>query len=98
MKQRAALARVLQTDPELLLLDEPFSNLDVDSAKHMVELLMEFRMRSVSGAATEQGARGRTILLTTHQAHLAGPLAETTLTMRAGTIVSVTGVAREEER
>ena len=98
MKQRAALARVLQTEPELLLLDEPFSNLDVDSAKHMVELLMEFRMRSVSGAATEQGARGRTILLTTHQAHLAGPLAETTLTMRAGTIVSVTGVAREEER
>ena len=89
MKQRAALARVLQTDPELLLLDEPFSNLDVDSAKHMVELLMEFRTWPVSGAATEQGARGRTIILTTHQAHLAGPLAETTLTMRAGTILSI---------
>jgi len=58
-----------QTDPELLLLDEPFSNLDVDSAKHMVELLMEFRTRPVSTAAAEQGARGRTIILTTHQAH-----------------------------
>jgi ABC-type multidrug transport system ATPase subunit len=98
MRQRASLARVLQTDPELLLLDEPFSNLDVDSARHMVELLMEFRARPVSAAATEQGARGRTILLTTHQAHLAETLAETTLTMRAGTILSIVGAAREEER
>jgi ABC-type multidrug transport system ATPase subunit len=98
MKQRASLARVLQTDPELLLLDEPFSNLDVDSARHMVELLMEFRTRPVSTAAAEQGAGGRTIILTTHQAHLAGPLAETTLTMRAGTILSVSDAAREGER
>jgi ABC-type multidrug transport system ATPase subunit len=98
MRQRASLARVLQTDPELLLLDEPFSNLDVDSARHMVELLMEFRTRPVSAASTGQGARGRTILLTTHQAHLAEPLAETTLTMRAGTILSIVGAAREEAR
>ena len=98
MKQRASLARVLQTDPELLLLDEPFSNLDVDSARHMVELLMEFRTRPVSGVVAELGARGRTIILTTHQAHLAEPLAETTLTMRAGTIQSIVGAAREEER
>jgi len=90
MRQRAALARVLQTDPELLLLDEPFSNLDVDSARHMVELLMEFRTRPVSGG----GAHGRTIILTTHQAHLAEPLAETTLTMKAGTIESIVGAAR----
>ena len=98
MKQRAALARVLQTDPELLLLDEPFSNLDVDSAKRMVELLMEFRTRPVSGVGDGQGARGRTIILTTHQAHLAEPLAETTMTMRAGTIESIVGAARKEEK
>ena len=98
MRQRAALARVLQTDPELLLLDEPFSNLDVDSARHMVELLMEFRTRPVSGVVAELGARGRTIILTTHQAHLAETLAETTMTMKAGTIMSVTGVAREEKQ
>lgn len=95
MRQRASLARVLQTDPELLLLDEPFSNLDVESAHHMVELLQDFRSWPVDkpsdGAPLASGcarARGRTIILTTHQAHLAEPLAETTLTMRAGTIVS----------
>jgi len=97
MRQRASLARVLQTDPELLLLDEPFSNLDVDSAKHMVELLMEFLTWPVNGTPSEQGAQGRTIILTTHQAHLAEPLAETTLTMRAGTILSLTLASREPE-
>jgi len=88
MRQRASLARVLQTDPELLLLDEPFSNLDVASAHHMVELLADFRTWPVSG-----GGR-RTILLTTHQAHFADPIADTTLTMRNGQIVaSVPGAA-----
>jgi len=82
MRQRTSLARVLQTDPELLLLDEPFSNLDVASAHHMVELLADFRTWPVSG-----GGR-RTILLTTHQAHLAEPIADTTLTMRNGQIVT----------
>ena len=81
MRQRTSLARVLLTDPELLLLDEPFSNLDVASAHHMVELLADFRTWPV------QGGGSRTILITTHQAHLAEPLADITLTMRNGQII-----------
>ncbi len=85
MRQRASLARVLQTDPELLLLDEPFSNLDVESASHLVDLLADFRTWPVPGGGT------RTLILTTHQASLAQPLADRTLTMRQGQIVDITG-------
>jgi ABC-type multidrug transport system ATPase subunit len=84
MRQRTSLARVLQTDPELLLLDEPFSNLDVASARHMVELLADFRTWPVAGGGA------RTVILTTHQAHLAEPIATTILTMQNGQIISTT--------
>jgi heme ABC exporter ATP-binding subunit CcmA len=81
MRQRTSLARVLQSDPELLLLDEPFSNLDAASTSHMIELLADFRTWPVLGGGS------RTILLTTHQAALAKPLADSTLTMRNGQIL-----------
>jgi ABC-type multidrug transport system ATPase subunit len=77
MKQRASLARVLISRPELLLLDEPFSNMDIGSAHQMLRLLDTFR--------TEQ----RTIVLTTHQRELAEPLADFVLTLRAGAVVSL---------
>jgi ABC-type multidrug transport system ATPase subunit len=76
MRQRTSLARVLISSPELLLLDEPFSNMDVDSAHRMVELLAGFR----------QG--NRTIVLTTHQRELAAPIADWVLTLQAGRIKS----------
>ncbi len=88
MRQRTSLARVLQTDPELLLLDEPFSNLDVASANHMVELLADFRTWPVAPVNGVSGSR--TIILTTHQAHLAESLADTVLTMQQGQVVSTT--------
>jgi heme ABC exporter ATP-binding subunit CcmA len=76
MRQRTSLARVLLPNPDLLLLDEPFSNMDIESARQMVELLAGFRHGS------------RTIVLTTHQRELAAPIADWVLTLRAGRVAS----------
>jgi ABC-type multidrug transport system ATPase subunit len=77
MRQRASLARVLISQPELLLLDEPFSNMDVASAAQMVRLLAGFRNAN------------RTIMLTTHQRELATPIADFIVTLQAGRLASL---------
>lgn len=87
MRQRASLALALQADPDLLLLDEPFSNLDVESSRAMIELLRDFRTWP-----SAHGMQGRTLVLTTHQAALAQPLADRTVTMRRGEIDCDTGI------
>jgi ABC-type multidrug transport system ATPase subunit len=76
MRQRVSLARVLLPNPDLLLLDEPFSNMDVESARQMVALLAGFRQSD------------RTIVLTTHQRELAVPVADDVLTLHAGRVAS----------
>ena len=76
MRQRTALARVLLAQPELLLLDEPFSNIDAASAEQMLRVLAGLRNRQ------------RTILLTTHQPELARPLANAFCHMRHGQFAS----------
>ena len=77
MRQRASLARVLLAKPDLLLLDEPFSNMDAASAKQMLDLLAGLRIQD------------KTIVLTTHQRELAEPLADSLLTLQAGSVVSL---------
>jgi ABC-type multidrug transport system ATPase subunit len=76
MRQRTSLARVLLPVPDLLLLDEPFSNMDVASARQMVELLAGFRHGS------------RTIVITTHQREMAAPIADYVLTLHASRLIS----------
>ena len=77
MRQRASLARVLISQPELLLLDEPFSNMDIASARQMLALVEGIR------------EQGRTIVLTTHQRDLAEPIADYLVFLRAGTLDSL---------
>jgi ABC-type multidrug transport system ATPase subunit len=74
MRQRTSLARVLVAQPELLLLDEPFSNMDIGSARQMLQLLARIK------------AEQRTIVLTTHQRELAEPLADSLITLTAGSV------------
>jgi heme ABC exporter ATP-binding subunit CcmA len=76
MRQRTSLARVLLPVPELLLLDEPFSNMDVESVQQMVALLAGFRQSN------------RTIVITTHQRELAAPIADWVLALKAGRVAS----------
>jgi ABC-type multidrug transport system ATPase subunit len=76
MRQRTSLARVLLPVPELLLLDEPFSNMDVESAHLMVQLLAGFRQAN------------RTIVITTHQREMASPIADYVLRLQAGRVAS----------
>ena len=80
MRQRTSLARVLLAQPQLLLLDEPFSNMDRASAQRMLAVVAELR------------STGRTIVLTTHQRELAEPMADGLLTMHAGALTA-TGTA-----
>jgi len=77
MRQRTSLARVLLPMPDLLLLDEPFSNMDVESVRQMVSLLARFRHSD------------RTIVLTTHQRELAAPIADWVITLQSGRVASL---------
>jgi ABC-type multidrug transport system ATPase subunit len=78
MRQRLSLARALLHDPQILLLDEPFSNVDVRSSREMVSLLL--RMRDA----------GKTLLVVTHQAALLEGVGDEFIWMEAGQIVQRT--------
>ncbi len=78
MRQRMSLARAILHDPKLLLLDEPFSNVDVQSARAMVGLLKGMR------------DAGKTVFVITHQASLLEGVADEFVWMHAGQIVDRT--------
>jgi len=86
MRQRMSLARAILHDPRLLLLDEPFSNVDVHSAREMVGLLKGMR------------DAGKTIFVVTHQALLLDGVADEFVWMQEGQIVDRTArAARHRE-
>src|SRR5271166_3542406 len=83
MRQRLSLARAVLHDPELILLDEPFSNVDVHSAREMAAVLG--RVRDM----------GKTIFVVTHQAALMEGIADEFVHMTAGQVVAREATARK---
>ncbi|AWV88687.1 ABC transporter ATP-binding protein [Bradymonas sediminis] len=81
-QQRVALARALAREPEVLLFDEPFSNLDpelrADLRRQTFELVRD---------------RGLTTLLVTHSAEEAMDVADRISVLRSGKLLQ-TGMAR----
>jgi len=57
MRARLAIAKALLNDPEVLLLDEPTLGLDVESSRHVREMLVRL------------AGEGKTILVTGHNMH-----------------------------
>jgi heme ABC exporter ATP-binding subunit CcmA len=78
MRQRMSLARAILHDPRILFLDEPFSNVDVQSTRAMAALL-----RGMCDS-------GKSILLVTHQATVLEGIADEFVWMRSGLIVART--------
>jgi len=78
MKQRLALARALQHEPELLFLDEPTSGLDPVASRAVTESL-----RSLSAG------EGRTVVLCTHDLALAQGVCDRVAVMREGALVAL---------
>ena len=76
-KQRTALARALITEPELLLLDEPFSALDADLRTHTRNEVLQI-----------QQASGIPMILITHDRADAEVLADEVWTMEAGRLAA----------
>ncbi len=76
MRQRISLSRAIVHDPELLLLDEPFSNVDVQSAREMARLLGEMR----NG--------GKTVFVVTHQPVVLEAVADESLLLSAGVLAA----------
>jgi len=71
-QQRAAIARALAMEPDVLLLDEPTSALDPERVESLLELL-----RSLA-------ADGMTMIAVTHDERFATKLASRVVTMREG--------------
>lgn len=75
-QQKVQLIATLLHDPQLVILDEPFSGLDPVNQEHVLTVLSELR------------DRGKTVVLSAHQMALVERLADTMLLMNQGRSVA----------
>jgi len=78
MQQRVGLARALATEPEILLMDEPFSGLDPLIRRQMQDELAEL-----------QAEVQKTIVFVTHDLHEALKMGDRIAIMRDGEIIQI---------
>jgi ABC-2 type transport system ATP-binding protein len=76
MRQRVLLAAALLHDPDVLVLDEPFSGLDVDAA-----ILLRALIRALA-------ARGKMILMSSHRLDVVEELCSRVIILHRGRIVA----------
>jgi cell division transport system ATP-binding protein len=75
--QRAALARALSTNPELILADEPTGNLDPENSWNLINLLLDINLK-----------QGTTIIMATHNHEIVKSLNKRVLTFNNGHLIS----------
>jgi cell division transport system ATP-binding protein len=73
-QQRVAIARAMTANPAIILADEPTGNLDVDTARRVLDYLM---------ALNRQGA---TVIMATHDLHLLESHPGRVIQLRAGSL------------
>lgn len=85
-KRRLAIAGILTTAPEILVFDEPFSNLDYPATKQVLSRMLELH------------GQGKTILVTTHDLEKVIAHAQRLVVLQGGKVVrdgSPSEMARE---
>jgi ABC-2 type transport system ATP-binding protein len=85
MRQKVLLMASLLHDPELLILDEPFSGLDVNASMILRGLLDSF------------AARGKMVLYSSHVLEVVEKVCNTVLILRKGQVVAHDSVAHLRE-
>jgi sodium transport system ATP-binding protein len=74
-KQKVAIARAIVHDPEVLMFDEPTSNLDVLASKEVREFMVEAKVR------------GKCVIFSTHVLHDAERLCDRVTILHQGVVV-----------
>jgi sodium transport system ATP-binding protein len=75
-KQKVAIARAIVHDPQILMFDEPTSNLDVLASREMRDFMVESR------------GRGKCVIFSTHVLHDAERLCDRVTILHQGTVVA----------